>query len=645
MEVLLRASGRHHMSILRALPVRRNVWVCQSCVTARQASKVRFVSNSGRGPVYGTPQNRDRQTQNAINASHRYQPEEEEDDNFDPTDRHSKRFDDDNQPLLNPNEPYVGKPYYVTTPIFYVNSTPHVGHLFSMVVADVFKRWHAFKGRKAYLSTGTDEHGMKVQRAAQAQGLTPKELCDTNAESFKDLARKANVSNDFFIRTTDPEHRAAVEAFWLRLRDSGYIYETKHEGWYCVSDEAFYPESALEKRRDRATGRTYLASKETGGEVEWTQERNYHFRLTAFRRQLLDFYRDNEKWLVPHTRFEEITKWVENHLEDLSISRPANRLSWGIPVPGDDTQTIYVWLDALVNYMTITGYPNWEKGGSWIDDSVNSAWPADLHVVGKDITRFHCVYWPAFLMALNIPLPKQVLSHGHWLMGKRKMSKSIGNVVNPFFALERWGVDTMRYFLILNAQNGEDSNYDNAFIVDTYKKGLQGGMGNLLNRVTRVKMWSLREVVKNSISDRDNLKLIVEVKDQKYRLWRDIQRVDGHMYYLNARGALQRIIALLAETQKFIHVMEPWAAIDKGEFNKAEQGIFWTAETLRICGILLQPFMPDKAAELLDRLGVAPERRGFEYTSIYADDSYGTPLIPLGEGAASSLFPPLPVED
>ncbi|KAI1376495.1 methionyl-tRNA synthetase [Hypoxylon crocopeplum] len=531
------------------------------------------------------------------------------------------------------------KPYYVTTPIFYVNAAPHVGHLYSMLIADVLKRWQVLKGRQAILSTGTDEHGMKVQRAAELQDVHPKALCDANSETFRDLAKKANISNDNFIRTTDPEHRDAVEYFWARLRDSGYIYETKHEGWYCVGDETYYPDSAVEKRVSPLTGKPYMASIETGSAVEWTEEKNHHFRLTAFRDKLLQFYADNPEWVVPNNRFAEVISWVQNNLEDLSISRPVSRLDWGIRVPDDPSQTIYVWVDALINYITVAGYPVWPPGSEHA-----RGWPVDVHVVGKDIVRFHSVYWPALLMALDLPLPKRVLSHGHWLMSQQKMSKSVGNVVNPFFALDRWGVDTMRYFLIYNGAMANDSDYSNEFIVDKYKKGLQGGLGNLLNRITRPKNWSVRQVVMSVCSKQFNsLPEVIDV--QRGHLESIVGVVAGHMEDLNPTRALREIMDFVFETNKFMQKATPWDRAKMGDTIAVEKIIFYAAESLRIVGILLQPFIPEKSSEFLDRLGVSHDRRTFQYAELHADDTYGTPMISVGEGAQSSLFPPIPVED
>ncbi|OTB06127.1 hypothetical protein M426DRAFT_319200 [Hypoxylon sp. CI-4A] len=531
------------------------------------------------------------------------------------------------------------KPYYITTPIFYVNASPHVGHLYSMIIADVLKRWQVLKGRPAILSTGTDEHGMKVQRAAELQEVHPKTLCDTNSETFKDLAKKANIANDFFIRTTDPEHRDAVEYFWGRLRDSGYIYETKHEGWYCVSDETYYPDSMVEKRVSPMTGKAFMASTETGSAVERTEERNYHFRLTAFRDRLLKLYADNPDFVVPKNRFAEVISWVQNSLEDLSISRPVSRLDWGIPVPDDPSQTIYVWVDALINYITVAGYPVWPPGSEH-----TGGWPVDVHVVGKDIVRFHSVYWPALLMALDLPLPKTVLSHGHWLMSRQKMSKSVGNVVNPFFALDRWGVDTMRYFLMYNAAMANDSDYSNEFIVDKYKKGLQGGLGNLLNRITRPKNWSVRDAVV-SMSGKKSGELPPVIEYQEKHLKSLVGKVTGEMEKLNPSDALKEIMEFVFETNKFVHEAAPWDKSKNGDTAAVEQIVYYAAESLRLVGILLQPFIPEKSSEFLDRLGVSHGRRSLQDAELHADGTYGTSMVALGEGAQSSLFPPIPVED
>lgn len=368
--------------------------------------------------------------------------------------------------------------------------------MYSMVLADVLKRWHKLKGQESLLLTGTDEHGLKIQQAAAANDTLPKQWCDLQADKFRQLAEKTNLANDFFIRTTDEDHKEAVRHFWFLLREKGLIYEAKHEGYYCVSDETFYPESMLTRKVDPRTGKVSLASVESGNTVEWIEEKNYHFRMTALRDQLLEFYKQNPDWIVPKQRMREVVDWVANNLEDLSISRPSNRLDWGIRVPDDETQTIYVWVDALINYITKAGFPNWAPG-----KEIEGGWPADVHVIGKDILRFHGVYWPALLMAVDIPLPRKLLSHAHWTMNGKKMSKSLGNVVNPFHAVDRWGVDVMRFFMVYDGGIENDADYDNAIIVERYKKLLQATMGNLLSRTMRTKVWNVREIVETSSLD------------------------------------------------------------------------------------------------------------------------------------------------
>ncbi|KAK6219099.1 CAAX geranylgeranyltransferase alpha subunit [Pestalotiopsis sp. IQ-011] len=514
-----------------------------------------------------------------------------------------------------------------------------------MVLADVLKRWEVLKNeRPALLCTGTDEHGMKVQQAADLQDVPPKQLCDSNSEIFKDLARKANIANDHFIRTTDPEHREAVEYFWKRLEQNGYIYETKHEGWYCVSDETFYPEETVTKQVHPHTGKTFMVSTETGNAVEWTEEKNYHFRMTALKEKLLEFYRENPEWVTPATRMREVVSWVENNLEDLSVSRPASRLQWGIPVPDDPSQTIYVWVDALVNYITYAGYPRWTPGSEHL-----GGWPADVHVIGKDIVRFHCIYWPALLMALDLPLPKRILTHGHWLMDARKMSKSIGNVVNPFFAIDRWGVDTMRYFLIHSAAMESDSNYSNEFIVEKYKKGLQGTVGNFLNRITRSKKWNVRQAVEEmhngglrfAIGESIEEVSLGSMTKEHLQLLESLAGSVGEDFDEGSpKSALHKIMHFLFESNRYISDAAPWNLATKGESHRTQlhQVVYLGAESIRIAAILLQPIIPEKATEILDRLGVDSSSRTFEYAKVHADATYGVSKVQLGEGAASSAI-------
>ncbi|KUJ15546.1 uncharacterized protein LY89DRAFT_619546 [Mollisia scopiformis] len=540
------------------------------------------------------------------------------------------------------------KPYYITTPIFYVNAAPHVGHFYTMVLTDIVKRWQVLKGKKAFLCTGTDEHGMKIQQAAAKASTPPKEFCDLTAETFKSLAKRADLSNDYFVRTTDKDHKEAVEFFWQMLKEREYIYESKHQGWYCVSDETFYPESAIEKRLDPYTGRTFMASSETGKEVEWTSEKNYHFRLSAFKDELLEFYKKNPDFVVPAARMSDVIKWVSEGLEDLSISRPVERLSWGIRVPDDDSQTIYVWLDALINYITKAGYP-WAPG-----KEQDLGWPADVQVIGKDIVRFHCIYWPAFLLALGIQPPKQVLTHAHWTLNHQKMAKSTGNVVNPFFAMDRFGVDVMRYYLAHDGGILNDADYGNHFIVQRYNKGLQGGLGNLVSRITRPKIWSVSKAV--SAAHEGTLGEPDEVIQAQIKMLEELPaKVDSKMAELNAGAALQTIMEAVYETNRFLSVIAPWllkkqANAEADQLVKEElerrinTTVYHCAEAIRMIGILLQPYMPTKSAQLLDMLGVKSNKRTFNDARLGADPDYGLAQVPLGKCAQDGLFPPLAVE-
>ena len=402
-----------------------------------------------------------------------------------------------------------------------------------MVLTDVLKRWQKVQGKQAFLCTGTDEHGMKIQQAAKRAELNPKEFCDNNSQKFRALAEASNISNDFFIRTTDDEHKRAVEHFWLHLKhglpENMELYEGNHEGWYCVSDECFYPEDMVRLSLHHQTGEKIMINIETENEVEWIKEKTWFFPLSKHKEALLKFYEENPDWIQPRHRMNEVKEWVENHLEDLSITRPASRLSWGIADPEDAGQTIYVWVDALINYLTKSGY-----GSKWT--SLNGSedqglWPADVQVIGKDILRFHAVYWPALLMAAGLPLPKKLLCHNHWTMSNRKMSKSIGNVVDPHFAMERWDVDPLRYFLMRNGSLSKDMDYSNELIGSVYEKELRANLGNLLFRVARPKStlsWSTSEAVK---AYRDG-----ECEGMVMPSGWDAQRVSALVPHLNSAG-------------------------------------------------------------------------------------------------------------
>ncbi|KYK57244.1 methionyl-tRNA synthetase [Drechmeria coniospora] len=556
------------------------------------------------------------------------------------------------------NGPTNEKPFYITTPIFYVNAAPHIGHLYCMVLADVLKRWKQIDGKQAVLCTGTDEHGMKIQRAAAKENMPPKEFCDHNSNKFRSLAASAAISYDSFIRTTDDEHKEAVKHFWLQLKHSlperMGLYKGSHEGWYCVSDECFYPEDVVQPSIVPQTGKKIMVSSETENEVEWVKEETWFFPLSKYKERLLKFYDENPNWITPAHRMNEVRDWVENHLEDLSVTRPVSRLSWGIPDPEDKQQTIYVWVDALINYLTKAGY-----GAKWYssEDSMG-IWPADVQVIGKDILRFHAIYWPALLMALDIPLPKQIVCHNHWTMSNRKMSKSLGNVVNPFFAVERWGVDPLRYFLMRNGSFSKDMGYSNQIIGSVYTKELQANIGNLFYRIARPKVnakWSTEEAVKTyreggfhdlaRFEDADHSKYfgLESYLESVTAAFRD------EMESANTGGAIREIFHLLRETNRYVSDTEPWQLVKRAG-SESRTLLNWiiynSAEALRIAGILLQPMMPTKATELLDELGVKPERRTVQYAHKGKDADYGTAAGRSQDAPRikkwDTLFPPTP---
>ncbi|KAG0187831.1 methionyl-tRNA synthetase [Apophysomyces sp. BC1034] len=443
------------------------------------------------------------------------------------------------------------------------------------------------KGNEAYLCTGTDEHGLKIQQAAEKNNTKPIDFCNRVSESFKQLCEAAHVDYTTFMRTTEKRHEKAVHALWDTLLKNGYIYKGHHEGWYAVSDEAFYASNQVQETVDEQ-GNKIMVSTESGQRVEWTVEENYKFKLSAFEGQLLKWIEENPKAVVPLNRKNEVVSWIRSGLEDLSVSRLRSRLDWGIPVPNDADHTIYVWLDALTNYLTATGYP-------WSEP--NQVWPADVHVVGKDIVRFHAIYWPAFLMAAGLPLPKQILAHAHWTMGKQKMSKSKGNVADPFEVLKAYGVDPVRYYLVRD-------DYSEEMIKKRYKKDLAGQLGNLLSRSTAKTLMpsGVLPRMNTTVDPRDEVlhAKITELPAVFERAFEDREFNKG----------FAAIFDMLAEANKHFTDNEPWN-LAKDPSNKArlDNVLFYATEACRVTGILLQPVMPDKMELLLTRLGVPADKR------------------------------------
>ncbi|KAI9138115.1 tRNA synthetases class I (M)-domain-containing protein [Paraphysoderma sedebokerense] len=519
------------------------------------------------------------------------------------------------------------KPIFITTPIFYVNSVPHIGHLYSAVLADVLARWYRFKGHDVVFTTGTDEHGLKVQQAAMKNKKETQQFCDEVSIQFKNLFKRANISYTDFIRTTEPRHHKTVTAVWEKLQKNGYIYKGHHEGWYSVSDEAFCAESDVEERVDPGSGTRIMVSKESGHKVEWMKEDNYKFKLSAFQDNLLTWLQSTPSAIYPIQRLNETKSLLSSShvLQDLSVSRPKSRVQWGIQVPGDENQVIYVWLDALVNYLTVLGYP-------WNEDKnrhMQKWWPADVHVVGKDIIKFHAIYWPTFLLALGLPLPNQILAHAHWTISKTKMSKSLGNVVNPFEVIDKFGVDAVRWYLVGNGGVGDDGDYSTQTLLKTYKKELSSNLGNLYSRATSTSLNPECVVPTPFVNhfgaeEKKMLKILDELPDQfaKY--------IQNHDY----SKSVSLITQVLGDTNKYFQAAQPWTLVgaptsapdcsSSSSLNsnsvpnqvRLANTIFITLETIRVCSLLLQPVIPSSAGTLLDWLNVSKEHRNWEDTRV-----------------------------
>jgi methionyl-tRNA synthetase len=477
--------------------------------------------------------------------------------------------------------------FYITTAISYPNGAPHIGHAYEVVASDAIARFKRIDGYDVFFMTGTDEHGLKIQQTADRNGTTPKAFVDEMAAKFRAMADRLDCSYDRFIRTTDPDHLPSTQELWRRMQEKGDIYLSKYSGWYSVRDEAYYDESELTKQPDGS----WRAP--TGTPVEWIEEESYFFRLSAYQDRLLAHYAANPDFISPETRRNEIVSFVRSGLQDLSISRTT--FNWGLPVPGDPKHVMYVWIDALNNYVTGCGFPD-ENDPRW------HYWPADVHIIGKDIVRFHTVYWPAFLMSAEMPLPKRVFGHGFLLNKGEKMSKSVGNVVDPFDLADTYGVDQIRYFFMREVPFGQDGNYSHEAIVNRINADLANDLGNLAQR-------SLSMIAKNcdaavpqpgafTQADQDMLWLADALPGKTRAAMKDFA----------VHTTLAEIWAVVAEANRYFASQEPWV-LRKSDPARMNTVLYVTAEILRAVGILAQPFVPTAAAKLLDLLAVAPENR------------------------------------
>jgi methionyl-tRNA synthetase len=476
------------------------------------------------------------------------------------------------------------KPVYITTPIYYVNDRPHIGHAYTSLAADVLARWHRLAGREVFFLTGTDEHGQKVEKAARDAGEDPQAFTDRVSQAFRDLSGTMGLSNDAFIRTTEPRHRAACQALWERLVERGEIYLGDYEGWYAVRDEAFYGPDELVER----DGVKYAPS---GAPVEWVREPSYFFRLSAWAPRLLEFYESDRFFIQPETRRNEVIAFVKSGLTDLSISRTSFR--WGVPVPGDPKHVMYVWLDALTNYITALGYPD-EKAELW------RFWPADLHLVGKDILRFHAIYWPAFLMAAGLEPPRRVFAHGWWTNEGQKISKSLGNVIDPVALVEEFGLDPVRYFLLREVPFGQDGDFARNALMHRLNGELADALGNLANRVLSLIQRNCEGRLPASVPEDPFLAGFVTPLPAAVAA--RIERLEFH-------AALEDIFASVREANAFITREAPWA-LKKTDPARMAKVLRALHDALRVFATLLQPFMPDSMARLLDQLGVPAGARG-----------------------------------
>ncbi|XP_068596774.1 methionine--tRNA ligase, mitochondrial [Brachionichthys hirsutus] len=497
--------------------------------------------------------------------------------------------------------------YYVTTPIFYVNASPHLGHLYSAVIADCFHRYKLLQGYKSKFATGTDEHGLKIQQAAEAAGKDPLTFCTDVSERFRHLFSSCNISFTDYIRTTERRHRRAVKHFWSALWNKGLIYKGSYEGWYSTQDESFLASLQVGDALD-SSGKEIKVSLESGHKVEWMKEENYMFRLSTFRSQLLDWLRANPRAIQPERFHQAVLQWLQEDLPDLSISRQRSRLQWGIPVPGDAEQTIYVWLDALVNYLTVAGYP--DKHDRW--------WSVARHVVGKDILKFHAIYWPSFLLGAGLPLPQVIHVHSHWTVGGKKMSKSLGNVVDPLERSSFFTTDGMRYFLLRQGVPDSDCDYTDDKALKLLNAELADSLGGLLNRCTAPALNAAQiypPFCPESFPSDPGGRASVE----DYRMLRAVKRlpavVEQHYEDMHIFKALEAISVCVRQTNGFVHRHAPWK-LDK----RVSEDRRWldtithvSFECLRIYGTLLQPVVPEISDKLLSRLGVQPDERSWAH--------------------------------
>ena len=479
--------------------------------------------------------------------------------------------------------------FYITTAIAYPNGVPHIGHAYEAIATDALARFQRLDGKDVFFLTGTDEHGLKMVQTADLEKLPTLEVATRNALRFKEMDERLNVSFDRFIRTTEEQHHRSSQAIWQRMADNGDIYLDSYAGWYSVRDEAYYAED------ETVMGDDNVRRGPQGTPVEWVEEKSYFFKLSAYQDKLLALYASQPDFIGPDSRKNEVISFVKSGLRDLSISRTT--FDWGVKVPGDTEHVMYVWVDALTNYITGVGFPD-ENDPNW------RYWPADVHVIGKDIIRFHAVYWPAFLMSAGIPLQKRVYAHGFLFSRGEKMSKSVGNVVDPFNLADQYGVDQVRYFFLREVPFGQDGNYNHEAIVARINADLANDLGNLAQRSLSMIAKQYEGVLPEPGAFTDNDKAILAQADGMIGLARTAMATQQIHQALNA------VWAVVAEANRYFAGEAPWA-LAKTDPQRQRTVLYVTAEVVRQIAILAQPVMPESSAKLLDSLGVPKGARDF----------------------------------
>ena len=482
--------------------------------------------------------------------------------------------------------------FYITTPIYYPSGEPHMGHAYSSIIADVFARFKRNDNCKVFFLTGTDEHGLKIQNAAEKAGLDPLIYCDKISKVFRELTKKLNLSNDDFIRTTEKRHYDSVNNLWNKLIKSGDIYLSKYKGWYSVSDEAYYNSDEIAEKNGKKI------STFSGSSVEWVEEDSFFFKLSAWEKKLLEFYEKNDKFILPSSRRNEVIKFVKSGLKDLSVSRTS--FTWGIKVPNNNKHVIYVWLDALTNYLSALNYPN-------VNDKLyKDFWPASLHVIGKDILRFHAIYWPAFLLAADIPPPKRVFGHGWILSGDEKMSKSKGNILNPIEIINTYGIDQLRYYLIKEVSHGTDGNISLKNLESCINSDLANNYGNLCQRVF--------SFIKNNCESKVNKTKNITDSDKKLLNQTEAFTKDlrNEMNNQKLNNYIKSVINISFLTNKYINDEEPWK-LKKNNIEKMNNILHIALEQIAKISILLNPIIPNATSKVLDALNIKPELRNLSF--------------------------------